>query len=90
MDHLPTPRIPKYPPLEIPCLVRADFTCKNQPPFSQYPNAQGWDLQRIEDGGFRQNKSIDQSRSFLQEWLYFRLMAAVLVLMGIWTTSVEE
>lgn len=83
MDHLPTPRIPKYPPLQIPCLARSGFTCKNQPPFSQYPYADGWDLRGLEDGDFRQNKTIDQSRSFLQEWLYFRLMAAVFDVVGI-------
>ena len=83
MDHIPTPRSPKYLPPEVLCFVRPDFSCSGSPPFDSYPESRGWRQRAFVAGDFRQDHTEEQSREFLQEWLYFKLMAAVFDPVGI-------
>jgi hypothetical protein len=83
MDHLPTPRSPRYPPPEVLCFVRPDFSCSGSPPFDDYPESRRWKQRAFVDGDFSQDHTEEQSREFLQEWLYFKLMAAVFGSVGV-------
>ena len=83
MDHIPTPSSPKYPPPEVSCFVRPDFSCSDYAAFESYPESRGWQHKALVAGDFRQGHTEEQSRQFLQEWLYFNIMAAVFGSVGI-------
>ncbi|KAH0559665.1 hypothetical protein GP486_003822 [Trichoglossum hirsutum] len=83
MDHIPTPRAPKYPTPEILCFVRPDFSPVSPPPFDRYPESRGWQQAAFVAGDFRQGHTDEKSREFLQEWLYFKVLAAVFNPVGI-------
>jgi hypothetical protein len=83
MDHIPTPRAPRYEPPEVLCYARADFLCSGSPSFYSYPESRNWRHQAFVDGDFRQGHTERESREFLQEWLYFKFLAAVFVSVGI-------
>ena len=83
MEHIPTPRSPKYLPPEVLCFVRSDFSCSGSPHFDSYPESRGWQQKLFVAGDFRQNHTEGECREFLQEWLYFKVMAAVFGSAGI-------
>jgi hypothetical protein len=70
----------RVPPIVIPYIARDDF---NDGDFSTFPERKGWDISTwrwsTKDVGFDLNgRSIQEMSSFLQEWLFFGLLGAVL------------
>src|SRR5437763_14064242 len=83
MDHIPTPRSPKYQPPKVLWFVRPDFSCSGSPPFDSYPESRGCQQRAFVAGDVRQDDTEEQSREFLQGWLYVKWMAAVFDPVGI-------
>jgi hypothetical protein len=89
MDHIPTPRMPRYPPPQVYCFVHPDFDCIADPPFNHFPASRGWRLEAMIAGDFRQNHTEDERRSFFQEWLYFKPLAASFGAVG-WEIDMDD
>ncbi|KIW68152.1 hypothetical protein PV04_04118 [Phialophora macrospora] len=74
MDHASIPTDPAHLPIYVPCLSGLSYT---EVDFDDYPAHRGWDVQRLLAGDFSQ-KTGSETAAFLQEWLYFVLLHAVL------------
>lgn len=73
MEHLP-PVTKPHDPIFIPFIADSDYDGLN---LAGYPSRRGFDLDRLLKGNF-QISSSDQIAAFLQTWLYFGLMHAIL------------
>jgi hypothetical protein len=75
MDHLPVPKEPIYPILEVVCLCRIDPE-STFGSFADFPSSRGFDKDQILLGEFP-GKTDEEVASFLQEWLFFTLLTEV-------------
>ncbi|KAH0562872.1 hypothetical protein GP486_002522 [Trichoglossum hirsutum] len=76
MDHLPTVADPAWSPVEVPYLCKEGYDDQG---FLGYPERRGWSTDLFFRGIFRQDpKSWEDTASFLQEWLYFGMLAEFL------------
>ncbi|KAI9853645.1 MAG: hypothetical protein M1813_002036 [Trichoglossum hirsutum] len=76
MDHLPTVTDPAWSPIEVPYLCKEGYDGQG---FLGYPGRRGWSTDLFLGGTFRQDsKSWEDTASFLQEWLYFGMLAEFL------------
>lgn len=74
MDHIPSPSSPVCSPVVVPCLSNTSFDGLD---FDSYPSRRGWDQARLLAGDFAQHSNQDTA-AFLQDWLYFGVLAIVL------------
>lgn len=78
MDHLPTVEDPAYPPLEIPCV------CLDRYPFdgdewSSFPIRMGFNKSSLIESVDQRGKSRADTAALLQSWLFFGMLAEILV-----------
>ena len=71
MEHLPPVSKP-FGPIRVPYLGDRDYDGLD---FATYPARRGFDIERILEGVFQ---DADDTASFLQTWLFFGLLNAVL------------
>lgn len=76
MDHIPRVTNPVYPPLQVPCLSHGPFE-QSTGAFEDYPTQRGWDVLLLKRGIFTQH-SVEDTRAFLQDWLFFGLLYEIL------------
>ncbi|KAL8887015.1 MAG: hypothetical protein Q9215_005351 [Flavoplaca cf. flavocitrina] len=76
MDHIPRVTNPVHPPLQVPCLSYGPYQPSTET-FEDYPTQRGWDIHLLKRGVFDQH-SVEDTRAFLQDWLFFGLLHEVL------------
>lgn len=74
MDHLPLPRNPIHPPVQVPCTATEDYDAG---PFETYPDRQGWKDRTIKEWHIIFEERQHDLSAFLQTWLYFGLMSTL-------------
>lgn len=76
MDHIPQVTNPVYPPLQVPCLSHGRYQ-QNTGAFEHYPTQRSWNILLLKQCIFTQY-SVEDTRAFLQDWLFFGLLYEVL------------
>ena len=78
MDHLPSPDRPCYT-IKVPYLCRKVYDGLD---FESYPRRESWDVLKLLDADLGTH-SAEELGSFIQNWLYFGVLANILANIGL-------
>lgn len=78
MDHLPSTDRPCYT-IKVPYLCRKMYDGLD---FESYPRRESWDVLKLLDSDLGTH-SVEELGSFIQNWLYFGVLADILAIIGL-------
>lgn len=81
MDHIPRPRNPYYPPIEVPYVVTQEHTYDGLG-FSGFPQRKHFDAERLKKAEYHSDQ-WNNALSFLQAWGFFGMLIELLGTSGV-------